>query len=192
MACEHAVGVGVMLACKFIPVGPWSACDNDAEVQQGLRRDPVCIFCDAPDAASIRFHGRLDIQKPTHTNRFQVSPNKFCKSYRYSIATVVDLQLVSEAFGLVDPVTRKQVQEAKDSNEISAILDQLGVKWQFKARCLRRPFKEGGCALLLATSLLRWNAAAFLSFNAPQRKLTKAGCAVRHGVRTLLCLRVLC
>lgn len=47
----------------------------------------------------------------------------------------------------VDSATRKRLEHTSNVPEIEAILADPNVRWQSKARCLRHPFKSGGCDL---------------------------------------------
>ena len=47
----------------------------------------------------------------------------------------------------VDASTRRKVQQAESISEINELLDGESVVWQSHARCLRHPFKSGGCPI---------------------------------------------
>lgn len=53
----------------------------------------------------------------------------------------------SKVLDFVDSTTRKSLETAADVDAINSILSGSSVRWATHARCLRHPFKEGGCRL---------------------------------------------
>lgn len=57
---------------------------------------------------------------------------------------------------MVDKDTQKELNTAKDSTAISAILKKPSVRWQLRGKCLRHPDAKGGCLFPVMSDIAAW------------------------------------